>query len=164
VKVSANTVSSYLDILEDSYFIYKADRFDVKGGEMLKLINKYYLTDFGFRYYTLSNPDIEIQQLLENAVFLELLRRRYKVATGKVDEREVDFVVKGSNDLLCYIQVAVTVAEKEKYSQEVAAFKSIRDNYPKLILTLDDIFIENRNGIQTMNVIDFITGRCALPV
>jgi predicted AAA+ superfamily ATPase len=164
VKVSANTVSSYLDILEDCYFIYKADRFDVKGGEMLKLINKYYLTDFGFRYYTLSNPDIEIQQLLENAVFLELLRRRYKVATGKVDEREVDFVVKGSNDLLCYIQVAVTVAEKEKYSQEVAAFKSIRDNYPKLILTLDDIFIENRNGIQTMNVIDFITGRCALPV
>ena len=164
VKVSANTVSSYLDILEDCYFIYKADRFDVKGGEMLKLINKYYLTDFGFRYYTLSNPDIEIQQLLENAVFLELLRRRYKVATGKVDEREVDFVVKGSNDLLCYIQVAVTVAEKEKYSQEVAAFKSIRDNYPKLILTLDDIFIENRNGIQTMNVIDFITGRCTLPV
>lgn len=164
VKVSVNTVSSYLDILEDCYFIYKADRFDVKGGEMLKLINKYYLTDFGFRYYTLSNPDIEIQQLLENAVFLELLRRRYKVATGKVDEREVDFVVKGSNDLLCYIQVAVTVAEKEKYSQEVAAFKSIRDNYPKLILTLDDIFIENRNGIQTMNVIDFITGRCALPV
>ena len=164
VKVSANTVSSYLDILEDCYFIYKADRFDVKGGEMLKLINKYYLTDFGFRYYTLSNPDIEIQQLLENAVFLELLRRRYKVATGKVDEREVDFVVKGSNDLLCYIQVAVTVAEKEKYSQEVASFKSIRDNYPKLILTLDDIFIENRNGIQTMNVIDFITGRCALPV
>ena len=164
VKVSANTVSSYLDILEDCYFIYKADRFDVKGGEMLKLINKYYLTDFGFRYYTLSNPDIEIQQLLENAVFLELLRRRYKVATGKVDEREVDFVVKGNNDLLCYIQVAVTVAEKEKYSQEVASFKSIRDNYPKLILTLDDIFIENRNGIQTMNVIDFITGRCALPV
>lgn len=164
VKVSANTVSSYLDILEDCYFIYKADRFDVKGGEMLKLINKYYLTDFGFRYYTLSNPDIEIQQLLENAVFLELLRRRYKVATGKVDEREVDFVVKGSNDLLCYIQVAVTVAEKEKYSQEVAAFKSIRDNYPKLILTLDDIFIENRNGIQMMNVIDFITGRCTLPV
>lgn len=163
VKVSANTVSSYLDILEDCYFIYKADRFDVKGGEML-LINKYYLTDFGFRYYTLSNPDIEIQQLLENAVFLELLRRRYKVATGKVDEREVDFVVKGSSDLICYIQIAVTVAGKEKYEQEVAAFKSIRDNYPKLILTLDDIFVENRNGIHTMNVIDFFAGRSDLPV
>ena len=73
-------------------------------------------------------------------------------------------MVKGGSDALCYIQVAVTVAEKGKYDQEVAAFKSIRDNYPKLILTLDDIFIENRNGIQTMNVIDFITGRCALPV
>ena len=164
VKVSANTVSSYLDILEDCYFIYKADRFDVKGGEMLKLINKYYLTDFGFRYYTLSNPDIEIQQLLENAVFREQLRRRYKVATGKVDEREVDFVVKGSSDLICYIQIAVTVAGKEKYEQEVAAFKSIRDNYPKLILTLDDIFVENRNGIHTMNVIDFFAGRSDLPV
>ncbi len=164
VRISANTVASYPDILEDCYFVYKADRFDVKGGEMLKLINKYYLTDFGFRYYMLSNLDVEIQQLLENAVFLELLRRRYKVATGRVGEREVDFVVKGGSDLLCYIQVAVTVAEKEKYSQEAAVFNAIRDNYPKLILTLDDIFIENRNGIQTLNVIDVITGRRSLPV
>ena len=159
VKVSANTVSSYLDVLEDCYFIYKADRFDVKGGEMLKLINKYYLTDFGFKYYTLSNPDLEIQQLLENAVFLELLRRRCKVATGKVDNREVDFVVWGNDGEIRYIQVAVTVAEKLKYQQEIAAFNSIRDNYPKYILTLDDIFIENRNGIHTMNIIDFLTGR-----
>ena len=97
-------------------------------------------------------------------LLLELLRRRYKVATGKVDGREVDFVVKGGSDALCYIQVAVTVAEKWKYDQEVAAFKSIRDNYPKLILTLDDIFIENRNGIRTMNVVDFLTGRGDLPV
>ena len=159
VKVSANTVSSYLDVLEDCYFIYKADRFDVKGGEMLKLINKYYLTDFGFKYYTLSNPDLEIQQLLENAVFLELLRRRCKVATGKVDNREVDFVVWGNDGEIRYMQVAVTVAEKSKYQQEVAAFNSIRDNYPKYILTLDDIFIENHNGIRTVNVIDFLTGR-----
>ena len=159
VKVSANTVSSYLDVLEDCYFIYKADRFDVKGGEMLKLINKYYLTDFGFKYYTLSNPDLEIQQLLENAVFLELLRRRCKVATGKVDNREVDFVVWGNDGEIRYMQVAVTIAEKSKYQQEVAAFNSIRDNYPKYILTLDDIFIENHNGIRTVNVIDFLTGR-----
>ena len=159
VKVSANTVSSYLDILADCYFLYKADRFDVKGGEMLKLINKYYLTDFGFKYYILNNPDIEVQQLLENTVYLELLRRRYKVATGKVADKEVDFVVKGADGIIRYIQVAVTIATKEKFQQETAAFADIEDSYPRYVLTLDDVFVADRNGIRVVNVIDFLVGR-----
>ena len=159
VKVSANTVASYLDILSDCYFLYKADRFDVKGGELLKLINKYYLTDFGFKYHILSNPDLEVQQLLENTVFLELVRRRYKVATGKVDDKEVDFVVKGGDGMIRYIQVAVTVATHEKFAQEAAVFDVIRDNYPKYIITLDDTFVTERNGIQIVNVIDFMSER-----
>ena len=158
-RVSANTVASYIDILSDCYFLYKADRFDVKGGEMLKLINKYYLTDFGFRYHILGNPNLEVQQLLENAVFLELVRRRYKVATGKVDDKEVDFVVKGGDGLIRYVQVAVTVATREKFMQESAAFASIRDNYPKYIITLDDILVPERNGIQIINAIDFMSER-----
>lgn len=159
VKVSANTVASYLDILSDCYFLYKADRFDVKGGELLKLINKYYLTDFGFKYYILSNPDLEVQQLLENTVFLELVRRRYKVATGKVDDKEVDFVVKGGDGMIRYVQVAVTVATREKFAQESAVFDAIQDNYPKYIITLDDAIVPERKGIQIVNVIDFMSER-----
>lgn len=159
VKVSANTVASYLDILSDCYFLYKADRFDVKGGELLKLINKYYLTDFGFKYYILGNPDLEVQQLLENTVFLELVRRRYKVATGKVDDKEVDFVVKGGDGMIRYVQVAVTVATREKFAQESAVFDAIQDNYPKYIITLDDAIVPERKGIQIVNVIDFMSER-----
>ena len=162
VRVSANTVSSYLDILADCYFLYKVDRFDVKGGEMLKLINKYYLTDFGFKCHILGNPDVEVQQLLENTVYLELLRRRYKVATGKVSDKEIDFVVKGTDGIIRYIQVAVTISTREKFQQETAAFATIRDNYPKYILTLDEVFVSDRNGVQVLNVIDFLTGRADL--
>ena len=162
LRVSVNTVYSYLAILEDCSFVHKADRFDIRGGEMLKLINKYYLTDFGFKYYVLNNPDLELQQLVENTVFLELKRRRYKVATGKAGEREVDFVIKGEDGLLRYVQVAVSVSDPAKLEQELAVFKSIRDNYPKYILTLDDFFVENHLGVTTINLLDFLTGRRAL--
>jgi len=145
--------------LEDCFFVYKADRFDVKGGEMLKLINKYYLTDFGFKYYLLNSPDIEVQQILENAVFLELTRRRYKIATGKVANREVDFVIRGSDGLIRYVQVAVTIASREKLEQELAVFQDVRDSYPKYILTLDDVFVADHSGIRTLNVIDWFVRR-----
>lgn len=157
-KVCANTVQSYLDILCDCYCLYKADRFDVAGGEHLKLINKYYVTDFAFKYHILDNPGVEVQQLLENAVFLELLRRRYRVATGRVRDKEVDFVVEGDKGEIKYVQVAVTVAAQEKLNQELAAFKMIRDNHPKFILTLDSVFTPDHSGIKTFNVVDFLAG------
>ena len=84
---------------------------------------------------------------------------RYKVATGKVDDKEVDFVVKGGDGLIRYVQVAVTVATREKFMQESAVFASIRDNYPKYIITLDDILVPERNGIQIINAIDFMSER-----
>ena len=93
-KVSYNTVDSYFETLQDCFFVYKADRYDVVGKEYLKLINKYYVTDFGFKYYILNNKTVELSQILENLIFLELKRRRYKVATGKVAEKEVDFIIK----------------------------------------------------------------------
>ena len=157
-KVSYNTVESYFDTLQDCYFIYKADRYDVVGKEYLKLINKYYVTDFGFKYYILNNKTIEIPQILENLVFLELKRRRYKVATGKVDYKEVDFIVKYTNDRIKYIQVAVTVMEEEKLQQELRPFAEIQDNYPKYIITLDDYFVRDHDGVITINAIDFLSG------
>ena len=157
-----NTVTSYLERLDDCFFFYKADRFDVRGGEHLKLINKYYLTDFGFKYYILHNPTLELQQIVENVVFFELKRRRYKVSTGKVDDREVDFVVQGDDGRMRYIQVAVSVADEEKLKQELAVFEAIKDNYPKYLLTLDDVFVADHDGIRTLNIIDFLLERTSV--
>ena len=158
-KVAYNTVDSYFDTLQDCYFIYKADRYDVVGKEYLKLINKYYVTDFGFKYYILNNKTLEIPQILENLIFLELKRRRFKVATGKVDDKEVDFIVKDTSDQMKYIQVAVTVLEEEKLKQELRPFYEIKDNYPKYIITLDDYFVPDHDGVKTISAIDFLSGR-----
>ena len=157
-KVAYNTVDSYFDTLQDCYFIYKADRYDVVGKEYLKLINKYYVTDFGFKYYILNNKTVEIPQILENLIFIELKRRRFKVATGKVDDKEVDFIVKDTNDQIKYVQVAVTVMEEEKLKQELRPFKEIKDNYPKYIITLDGYFVPDHDGVKTINAIDFLLG------
>ena len=155
-KVCSNTVQSYLEIMTDACILHKADRFDVVGGEHLKLINKYYLNDFAFKYHILGNPTIEVQQLLENAVFLELKRRNYRVSTGKVKNKEVDFVVQGSDGTPEYIQVAVTVATPEKLAQEMAAFDAIADNHPRKIITMDPIFAVDHRGVKTINIIDFL--------
>ncbi len=159
VKVSYNTISSYIESLQDCFFIYKADRYDVVGKEYLKLINKYYVTYFGFKYYILNNKTLELSQILENLIFLELKRRRYKVATGKVADKEVDFIIKGITDNLIYVQVAVTIMDEAKLQQELRPFKDIDDNYPKYIITLDDFFVKNHDGIKTINAIDFLLGQ-----
>lgn len=158
-KVSYNTVNSYIETLQDCFFIYKADRYDIVGKEYLKLINKYYVTDFGFKYYILNNKTVELSQILENLVFLELKRRRFKIATGKIAEKEVDFIVKDANDGLIYIQVAVTVMDETKLEQELRPFREIEDNYPKYIITLDDLFVKDHDGIKTVNALDFLSGQ-----
>lgn len=158
-KVSYNTVDSYFETLQDCFFVYKADRYDVVGKEYLKLINKYYITDFGFKYYILNNKTIELPQILENLIFLELKRRRFKVATGKVAEKEVDFIVKDNSDKVKYIQVAVTVMDEDKLQQELRPFYEIHDNYPKYIITLDDYFVKDHDGVITINALDFLLGQ-----
>lgn len=158
-KVSYNTVDSYFETLQDCYFVYKADRYDVVGKEYLKLINKYYVTDFGFKYYILNNKTVELSQILENLVFLELKRRRFKVATGKVADKEVDFIIKDNHDTIKYVQVAVTVMDEAKLQQELRPFHQINDYYPKYVITLDDIFVKNHDGITTINAIDFLLGQ-----
>ena len=127
--------------------------------EYLKLINKYYITDFGFKYYILNNKTIELPQILENLIFLELKRRRFKVATGKVAEKEVDFIIKDNSDRVQYIQVAVTVMDEDKLKQELRPFYEINDNYPKYIITLDDYFVKDHDGVITINALDFLLGQ-----
>ena len=158
IRISYNTVDSYFSTLCDCYFAYKADRYDIVGKEYLKQINKYYVTDFGFKYYILNNRAVELSQLLENLVFLELKRRGYAVATGKIADREVDFIIKDAGGLK-YIQLAVTVMSEDKLRQELRPFADIRDNYPKYIITLDDIFVPDHDGIITINALDFLLGR-----
>ena len=154
-----HTLVSYLERLTDCYFLYRADRFDVVGGELLKQVNKYYITDFGFAHYLLNSPAVELQQMLENVVYFELKRRRYKVCTGKVDDKEVDFIAQGDDDIPRYVQVAVSVKEPEKLDQELSAFNSVKDNYPKFILTMDQVYVPDHNGVRTMNVYDFLLGQ-----
>ena len=158
-KVSYNTVDSYFETLQDCFFVYKADRYDVVGKEYLKLINKYYVTDFGFKYYILNNKTVELSQILENLVFLELKRRRFKIATGKVAEKEVDFIIKDNQDAIKYVQVAVTVMDEAKLQQELRPFREINDHYPKYVITLDDFFVKDHDGITTINAIDFLLGQ-----
>lgn len=154
-----HTLVSYLERLTDCYFLYRADRFDVVGGELLKQINKYYITDFGFAHYLLNSPAVELQQMLENVVYFELRRRRYKVCTGKVDDKEVDFIAQGDDDIPRYVQVAVSVKETKKLAQELSAFNSVKDNYPKFILTMDQVYVPDHSGVRTINVYDFLLGQ-----
>ena len=158
VSAAYNTVDAYFDTLQDCYLVYKADRYDVVGKEYLKLINKYYVADFGFKYYILNNRAVELSQILENLIFLELKRRRFQVATCKVADKEVDFIVKDTHGALKYIQVAVTIADEAKLMQEMRPFYEIKDNYPKYIITLDDIFVKDHGGITTINALDFLLG------
>jgi hypothetical protein len=154
--ISHNTIIKYLDFLTNSYIIYPAQRYDIKGKELLALNQKYYLVDLGLKNITTSNKyDSDLGHKLENVVYFELLRRGGKIYTGKNDEKEIDFVVQKPNNERIYYQVAFTVSDQKTFEREISAFRSIRDNYPKFLLTLD---YDNANieGVQKMNIIDWL--------
>ena len=158
---SYNTVSTYVQALIDSYIVYKANRYDIKGKEFLKTQEKYYAVDIGLRYYMLGQGSgKDMGHILENVVYLELLRRGYKVYIGKYDDLEVDFVAKNSENTI-YYQVALTTRESADgnnsvLERELAPLKKISDNYPKYILTLDDDLDADFDGIKKINVLDWL--------
>lgn len=156
---SYNTVSTYVQALIDSYFMYKANRYDIKGKEFLKTQEKYYAVDVGLRYYMLGQGSgKDMGHILENVVYLELLRRGYEVYIGKYDDLEVDFVAKNSKDLI-YYQVALTTRDDSNnkiLERELAPLRKINDNYPKYILTLDDDLDADFDGIKKINVLDWL--------
>ncbi len=155
-KISVNTVDKYLKALTESFIFYKADRFDIKGRNLLKTLSKYYIVDTGLRNYLLppSSPDLGHQ--IENIVYLELLRRDFRVNVGKVGEREVDFVTSDKNQSV-YFQVATSVLAEETLKRELEAFSGIPDNFPRVLLTLDDIpAYANHNGVHQIYLLDWL--------
>lgn len=155
-NVSHNTIIKYLDFLTQSYILYAAPRYDIKGKELLSTNEKYYVVDLGLRNITATNKyDTDLGHKLENVVYFELLRRGGKIYVGKNKDKEIDFVVQKPNNQREYYQVAYTVNDEKTFKREISAFKNINDNYPKYLLTLD---FENTNidGIQKLNVVDWL--------
>jgi uncharacterized protein len=160
-KISVHTVESYLSALTDSFILYKIGRFDVKGKQYLKTGDKYYAADIGLRYNLLGTKKADFGHVLENIVFLELLRRGYKVYIGKVGNTEADFVAVGEEGEE-YYQVAYTVVGDEgkdgktTLQRELAPLEAINDHNPKYLLTMDYAPLTSHNGIKQINVLDWL--------
>ncbi len=157
-KISHNTIIKYLDFLTQSYILYAAPRYDIKGKELLSTNGKYYVVDLGLKNITSTNKyETDLGRKLENIVYFELFRRGGKVYVGKHNDREIDFVVQKANNEREYYQVAYTVNDEKTFNREISAFDRIKDNYPKFLLTLD---YDNTsiNGIQKINLIDWLLG------
>ena len=153
---SNHTVENYISAFLESFLLYKIDRFDVKGKNVLSSGYKYYCVDIGFRNYLLGKKSgQDMGHILENTVYLELLRRGYKVYTGKVDETEIDFVAENSEGLE-YYQVALTTRDEQTLNRELKSLQKTGDFYPKKILTLDRDLDVDYNGIKKINVIDWL--------
>ena len=156
-KIYAATMEDYINALLKSFVFYKAERRYVKGREYLRTNAKYYAVDAGLRYFLLGNKGADSGHILENVVYLELLRRGNKVFVGKVAEKEVDFVVEGA-DGTEYYQVAETVRGEETLARELSSLKAIRDHYPKFLLTRDYEPKISHNGIRQINVLEWLLG------
>jgi predicted AAA+ superfamily ATPase len=157
-KISHNTVKNYLDYLCQSFVLYKARRYDVKGKELLTTCEKYYLVDLGLRQITSGDKfDSELGHKLENLVYFELLRRGGEVFIGKNKDREIDFIVQKNAKEREYYQVAYTVSNEKTFNREMAVFKNLNDNYPKYLITMD---FDNSSidGIKKINAIDWLLG------
>lgn len=154
-KISTHTVENYLSALLDSFILYRAKRFDIKGKQYLKTNEKYYICDIGLRYYLLGNNNADMGYMLENIIYLELLRRGYDVYVGKIETLEVDFIAM-KQDIIEYYQVALTVRSKETLERELRSLNCISDHYPKFLITLDDDSPAVYNGIRQINAIDFL--------
>ena len=154
-KINVRTVESYLTALVESYILYEVKRYDIKGRQHLKTLGKYYVVDIGFRNLLLGNKGLDIGFVLENIVYLELIRRGYSVYIGKVGLLEIDFVVSKGNEYK-YYQVSASVRDSSTLERELKSLRAVDDFYEKVILTLDDDPVRDYDGIKVMNVLDFL--------
>ena len=157
-SISVHTVENYLEALTECYIFNKAPRFDIKGKQFLQSGEKYYATDVTMRYALLGRRNIDAGHILENIVYLELLRRGYKVYIGKTLEKEVDFVAENKEGFT-YFQVAYTSREKDTLERELKPLQNINDHYPKYILTMDVDPISDFDGIKKINVLDWLVDK-----
>ena len=154
-KSNHQTVDNYLNMLEKSFIMYKADRTDIKSKSLLKTLGKYYIADSGIRNIILGFRNIDEGHLLENIVYLELLRRGYRVNIGKSNDYEVDFVTENPNEIK-YYQVTRSLVNDDVKTRELRSLENIEDNYEKIILTMDKSINNDYNGIKIINIIDFL--------
>lgn len=153
-KVSVETILNYIKAAEESFLIYKVSRDDLIGKKVLNVNEKYYIADHGMREAILGSNQRDINQIFENIIYLELLRKGYNVRVGKVDNLEVDFVCTKRNEKI-YVQVAYLLASPETIEREFTSLEKIDDNYPKYVISMDE-FDMSRNGIMHINIIDFL--------
>lgn len=156
-RLSAETVYNYIAALESAFIVNKAKRFDIKGKRLLETQEKYYLTDLGIRHAVIGYRANDIGGILENIVYLELLRRGYKVYIGKQLSLEVDFVAESREERI-YIQVCYVLNENDT-EREFRPLEAIADNYEKMVISTDSWVSFNRNGIRQKNIIDFLLGK-----
>ena len=161
-KISVPTIDTYIQGLVDSFLLYKCERYDIKGKQYLDSNAKYYVADIGLRTALLGIKDMDAGHILENIVYLELIRRGYEVSVGKLVKSgksiEVDFVARKSGGLVEYYQVALNVLEPQILQRELVPLEAIDDNYPKFLLSMDYGSGEN-NGIKRLNVFDWLLGQ-----
>lgn len=156
-KIDTKTVEKYLEALAESYIIYQAKRYNIKGKQYLKTLEKYYVVDIGLRFMLLGSRQMDTGHILENVVYLELLRRGYDVYVGKVDEFEVDFVAQNSKGTT-YFQVALSVRDDKTLERELRPLQSIKDHYPKVLLAMDEDPEVHYDGIRRINARDWLLG------
>lgn len=156
-RIDTRTVEKYLNALTESYIIYQAKRYNIKGKQYLKTLEKYYVVDIGLRLMLLGSKQIDAGRILENIVYLELLRRGYDVYVGKVDEFEVDFVAQNGKGTT-YFQVALSVRDEKTLDRELRSLRAIKDHYPKILLTMDDDPEVHYDGIRRINARDWLLG------
>lgn len=153
-KTTSITVENYIKALMESFILYKANRYDIKGKQHLKSLEKYYLVDVGLRRLLIGDKNTDIGHILENIVYLELIRRGYAVSIGKVGDLEIDFVAESGDDRI-YYQVSASVLDPNTFSREITPLKKIADHYPKYIISMDEISM-SEDGIKQVNVVDFL--------
>lgn len=154
-KPSVHTVQAYVNTLLESYFFYEIKRFDIKGKEYLRTLGKYYIVDIGLRNYLLGVRNRDTGHAIENIVYFELLRRGYDVAIGKIDNAEVDFIAANTENKI-YIQVTESMQSEDVRKRELAPLQKIKDNYEKIILSLDTGSDTSFEGIKSINLIDWL--------
>jgi len=155
-KTDAKTIEKYIRGLTDSLLVYEVSRYNIKGKEFLSTLSKYYVTDLGLRQMILGNRNIDMGHILENVIYLELIRRKGNVYVGQFDKNEIDFVIVNSNEIE-YYQVALTVLDENTLKRELDAFKNIKDNYPKYLITLDDVMVNtDYDGIKVVNALEWL--------
>ena len=155
-KTDAKTIEKYIRGLTDSLLVHEVSRYNIKGKEFLSTLSKYYVADLGLRQMILGNRNIDMGHILENVIYLELLRRKGNVYVGQFDKNEIDFVIVNSNEIE-YYQVALTVLDENTLKRELDAFKNIKDNYPKYLITLDDVMVNtDYDGIKVVNALEWL--------